>query len=202
MQEAARQRLRSCATSAMTWLSWTGICLNAPESKPVVQFGSIQTSGSSWLLLERPNWRKSKLWTQARMTTSQNRSVCPNYSHVFEPTCGVPLYRRVKDQTLLRSDRKKIQALDAGADDYITKPFSMPELLARIRANLRRAPLSPRQGPNVIAFDEIQVDLDSHHVSTQGRDVRLTPKQFEVLNYLIANPNVSIPHRSEEHTSE
>jgi two-component system KDP operon response regulator KdpE len=96
--------------------------------------------------------------------------------------------------TVRKTELEKIEALDAGADDYITKPFSMPELLARIRANLRRAPLSPRQGPNVIAFDEIQVDLDSHHVSTQGRDVRLTPKQFEVLNYLIANPNVSIPH--------
>jgi two-component system KDP operon response regulator KdpE len=46
----------------------------------------------------------------------------------------------------------------------------------------------------VFTFDEVQVDLGSHHVSIQGRDVRLTPKQFEVLNYLIANPNVSIPH--------
>ena len=70
----------------------------------------------------------------------------------------------------------------------------MPELLARIRANLRRSPLSPRQGSNVITFDEVQVDLDSHHISIRGRDVRLTPKQFEVLNYLIANPNVAIPH--------
>jgi two-component system KDP operon response regulator KdpE len=96
--------------------------------------------------------------------------------------------------TVRKTELEKIEALDAGADDYITKPFSMPELLARIRANLRRSPLSPRQGPNVIVFDEIQVDLDSHHVSIQGHDVRLTPKQFEVLNYLMANPNVSIPH--------
>jgi two-component system KDP operon response regulator KdpE len=96
--------------------------------------------------------------------------------------------------TVRKSESDRIEALDAGADDYVTKPFSMPELLARIRANLRRTPLSPRQGPNVITFDEIQVDLDSHHVLIQGRDVRLTPKQFEVFNYLIANPNVSIPH--------
>jgi two-component system KDP operon response regulator KdpE len=95
--------------------------------------------------------------------------------------------------TVRKTELEKIEALDAGADDYITKPFSMPELLARIRANLRRAPLAPRQGSNVITFDEVQVDLGSHHVSIQGRDVRLTPKQFEVLNYLIANPNVSIP---------
>jgi two-component system KDP operon response regulator KdpE len=96
--------------------------------------------------------------------------------------------------TVRKSEPERIEALDAGADDYITKPFSMPELLARIRANLRRAPLSPRQGSNLIAFDEVEVDLASHHLSIQGRDVRLTPKQFEVLNYLIANPNVSIPH--------
>jgi len=96
--------------------------------------------------------------------------------------------------TVRKSEEDRIEALDAGADDYVTKPFSMPELLARIRANLRRAPLSPREGPNVITFDGIQVDLDSHHVLIQGRDVRLTPKQFEVLNYLMANPNVSVPH--------
>jgi two-component system, OmpR family, KDP operon response regulator KdpE len=96
--------------------------------------------------------------------------------------------------TVRKSEPDRIEALDAGADDYITKPFSMPELLARIRANLRRVSLAPRQGENVVKFDAIQVDLNSHHVSIQGRDVRLTPKQFEVLSYLIANPNVSIPH--------
>lgn len=96
--------------------------------------------------------------------------------------------------TVRKSEPDRIEALDAGADDYITKPFSMPELLARIRANLRRVPLSPLQGANVVTFDEVKVDLGSHHVSIQGKDVRLTPKQFEVLNYLIANPNVAIPH--------
>jgi two-component system KDP operon response regulator KdpE len=96
--------------------------------------------------------------------------------------------------TVRKTELDKIEALDAGADDYITKPFSMPELLARLRANLRRSPLSPRQGASFMTFGDVQLDLDSHHVSIHGRDVRLTPKQFEVLNYLIANPNVSIPH--------
>jgi two-component system KDP operon response regulator KdpE len=96
--------------------------------------------------------------------------------------------------TIRKEEPDRIEALDAGADDYVTKPFSMPELLARIRATLRRSPMGPRQGTQRITFDGITVDLDSHHVSTRGTDVRLTPKQFEVLNYLIANANVSIPH--------
>lgn len=96
--------------------------------------------------------------------------------------------------TVRKAEADRIEALDAGADDYVTKPFSMPELFARIRANLRRVPLSPRQGTTIIKFDEITVDLSSHHVSVQGRDVRLTPKQAEVLHYLVTNPNVPIPH--------
>ncbi len=96
--------------------------------------------------------------------------------------------------TVRKAEADRIEALDAGADDYVTKPFSMPELFARIRANLRRVPLSPRQGAAVVEFEAIQVDLGSHHVTVRGQDVRLTPKQFEVLNYLIANPHVAIPH--------
>ena len=96
--------------------------------------------------------------------------------------------------TVRKAEPDKIEALDAGADDYVTKPFSMPELLARVRANLRRVPLSPHQGPIVISFDRIEVNFGSRHVLVEGHDVRLTPKQFEVLRYLITNPNVAIPH--------
>ena len=96
--------------------------------------------------------------------------------------------------TVRKAEPDKIEALDAGADDYVTKPFSMPELFARVRANLRRVPLSPHQGPIVISFDRIEVNFGSRHVSVGGHDVRLTPKQFEVLRYLITNPNVAIPH--------
>jgi two-component system KDP operon response regulator KdpE len=96
--------------------------------------------------------------------------------------------------TVRKAEADKIEALNAGADDYVTKPFSMPELLARVGANLRRVPLSPHQGPVVISFDRIEVNLGSRHVSVEGHDVRLTPKQFEVLRYLITNPNVAIPH--------
>jgi two-component system KDP operon response regulator KdpE len=96
--------------------------------------------------------------------------------------------------TVRKDESERIEALDAGADDYVTKPFSMPELLARIRANLRRISLPSGQSPAVVTFDEVSVDLGSHHASVRGQDVRLTPKQFEVLRYLIANAHVSIPH--------
>lgn len=96
--------------------------------------------------------------------------------------------------TVRNLETDKIAALDAGADDYITKPFSMPELLARLRANLRRVPLSPGNGPSTISFDGVEIDLPKHSVSVQGKDVRFTPKEFELLHYLASNPNVVIPH--------
>lgn len=96
--------------------------------------------------------------------------------------------------TVRKTEEDRIEALDAGADDYVTKPFSMPELFARIRANLRRVPFAPRQSPNVVEFGEVRVDLGGHQLSVRGQDVRITPKQFEVLQYFIANPNLAIPH--------
>ncbi len=96
--------------------------------------------------------------------------------------------------TVRKAEADRVEALDAGADDYVTKPFSMPELLARIRANLRRVSTAPHHGENAVAFDDVRVDLGSRHVAVHGQDVRLTPKQFEVLEYLVTHPNVAIPH--------
>jgi len=96
--------------------------------------------------------------------------------------------------TVRKAEEERIEALDAGADDYVTKPFSMPELSARIRANLRRIPSASHAGSQAVRFGNVSIDLASHHLSVSGTDVRLTPKQFDVLAYLIENPNVSIPH--------
>jgi two-component system KDP operon response regulator KdpE len=96
--------------------------------------------------------------------------------------------------TVRKAEEERIEALDAGADDYVTKPFSMPELSARIRANLRRVPSASHAGTQTVRFGTVSVDLATHHLSVSGTDVRLTPKQFDVLAYLIDNPNVSIPH--------
>ena len=96
--------------------------------------------------------------------------------------------------TVRNAEADKIAALDAGADDYITKPFSTPELLARIRAHLRRVPLSESSGPKVIKFDDIEINTATRHVSVSGQDVRFTPKEFDLLHYFATHPDVTIPH--------
>jgi two-component system KDP operon response regulator KdpE len=96
--------------------------------------------------------------------------------------------------TVRDSEHDKVAALDAGADDYITKPFSTPELMARIRAALRRMPTSPEGGPQSVQLDDIEINLATRRVVSHGREVRLTPKEFGLLQYLLANPNVPIPH--------
>lgn len=96
--------------------------------------------------------------------------------------------------TVRSLEQDKVAALDAGADDYITKPFSTPELLARIRANLRRLPATSEAGGGVVAFDDVQVNLATHELRVRGEVVRLTPKEFELLRYFVLNPDVPVPH--------
>jgi len=96
--------------------------------------------------------------------------------------------------TVRDSEADKVLALDAGADDYVTKPYNAPELLARIRAALRRTPSS--QGPTGrLRLGSVEVDFDTRRVTARGRDVRLTPKEFELLRYLAAHPNKVLSHR-------
>jgi two-component system, OmpR family, KDP operon response regulator KdpE len=96
--------------------------------------------------------------------------------------------------TVRDSERDKVAALDAGADDYIMKPFGTPELLARIRAALRRLPVAPEGTPESIRLDKTEINLAKRRVISRGREIRLTPKEFDLLHYLISNPNVPISH--------
>jgi two-component system KDP operon response regulator KdpE len=96
--------------------------------------------------------------------------------------------------TVRDSEADKVEALDAGADDYITKPYNPPELLARIRAALRRAP--SMQGPTGrMVLGSVQVDFDAREVTARDRKVRLTPKEFDLLRYLAAHANRTVSHR-------
>jgi two-component system KDP operon response regulator KdpE len=96
--------------------------------------------------------------------------------------------------TVRNSERDKVDALDAGADDFVSKPFSTPELLARIRAALRRLPLPPEDGPSTITLGSLEINVLTRRVTVSGREVRLTPKEFELLHLLAANVNVPMPH--------
>ena len=93
-------------------------------------------------------------------------------------------------------ERTKVQALDAGADDYVTKPFSMVELLARVRASLRRIPLPDEVEPANIEIGDFRIDLAAHKVSVRGKEVHLTPKEFDLLVYLARHAGKVVPHRS------
>lgn len=95
--------------------------------------------------------------------------------------------------TVRDAEPDKVQALDAGADDYVTKPFGSAELLARIRAALRRVPRAPN-GPEVVRFGDVEVNFSTRRVIVGGREVRLTPKELDLLHYMVAHPNVPIPH--------
>jgi two-component system KDP operon response regulator KdpE len=89
-------------------------------------------------------------------------------------------------------EREKVAALDAGADDYVTKPFGMDELLARLRAALRRA--GPSTEP-VLRIGDLVVDLERHSVSVDGRHVALTPIEFSLLRYFAQNEGKLLTHR-------
>jgi two-component system KDP operon response regulator KdpE len=92
-------------------------------------------------------------------------------------------------------DHSKVEALDAGADDYVTKPFSMNELLARIRAQLRRTP-AVEEPSTVIVSGDFFIDLDARSVKVAGREVHLTPKEFDLLVFLARRPGKVVTHRT------
>jgi two-component system, OmpR family, KDP operon response regulator KdpE len=116
---------------------------------------------------------------------------------------GVGLCRRIRQMSEIpiivlsvrNQDRTKVEALDAGADDYVTKPFSMNELLARIRAQLRR--VRPEEASSQrIERGDFRIDVEARSVNVDGRDVHLTPKEFELLVYLARRPGKVLTHRA------
>jgi two-component system KDP operon response regulator KdpE len=116
---------------------------------------------------------------------------------------GLELCRRIRAQSSVPiivlsvkgEERSKVEALDCGADDYVTKPFGMDELMARVRAALRR---SNGTGNDVPSFEvgDFKVDLEGRRVHIRGNEERLTPKEFDLFVYFARHPNRVITHRT------
>ena len=97
--------------------------------------------------------------------------------------------------TVRHEEEEKVEALDAGADDYVTKPFGKKELLARIRAALRRSPVSSTAGPRTFASGDLEIDFEARKIRSGKKSVRLTPKEFDLLRYLVSHAGKPVPHR-------
>jgi two-component system, OmpR family, KDP operon response regulator KdpE len=116
---------------------------------------------------------------------------------------GIELCRRIRAisrvpiivLSVKGEERTKVEALDNGADDYVTKPFGIDELLARVRATLRRIPANVQTQVNTIVAGDFRVDLEARTVKVHDEEVHLTPKEYDLLIYLIQHPNKVLTHR-------
>lgn len=154
----------------------------------VAQGYEIRVANDGEMALEiMKDWTPDLIITDLAMPRIDGVELCRRVRAVSQ----VPiLVLSVRDQ-----ERQKIQSLDAGADDYVTKPFSMNELLARVRANLRRAPKS-QEVAEIIELGDFHIDLATRTVVVAGRELKLTPKEFDLLLYLSQHPRRVVPHRT------
>jgi two-component system KDP operon response regulator KdpE len=133
------------------------------------------------------DWAPSLIITDLSMPSVDGVELCRRVRAVSQ----IPIIvLSVRDQ-----ERQKVEALDAGADDYVTKPFGMNELLARVRANLRRVPADNELDP-VIEVGDFRIDTAAHKVTVRHNEVRLTPKEFDLLVYLARRPGKVVNHRT------
>lgn len=118
---------------------------------------------------------------------------------------GIDLCRKIREKwqvpiivlSVRGEEKTKVEALDAGADDYVTKPFGIDELMARVRAHLRRVPpVNPASNVIEIQVGDFRIDQQSRMVFVRGAEVRLTPKEFDLLNYMAKHPQKVLTHRA------
>ncbi len=117
---------------------------------------------------------------------------------------GLELCRRLRKKSQVPiivlsvkgEEKIKVEALDAGADDYVTKPFGIDELIARVRATLRRVPTTAAEIEPVLEAGDFLVNSETHQIFVRGAEVHLTPKEFDLLVFLIKNREKVITHRT------
>src|ERR1700690_2918296 len=117
---------------------------------------------------------------------------------------GIELCRELRSESTVPvivvsvkgEERTKVEALDAGADDYVTKPVGMDELLARVRRNLARTKPTEDASKRTIAIGDFKIDSDAFRVVVRNTEVRLTPKEFELLIYLARHAGRVVTHRT------
>jgi two-component system KDP operon response regulator KdpE len=117
---------------------------------------------------------------------------------------GIEFCRQVRKMSTLPiivlsvkgEERTKVAALDAGADDYVTKPFGIDELLARVRAALRRSPNAADEELTVLEDGDFRIDVSTHEAGVRGEIVHLTPKEFDLLVFLFRNRGKVMTHRA------
>jgi two-component system KDP operon response regulator KdpE len=148
----------------------------------------IRVANSGEMALEiMKDWHPHLIITDLSMPSIDGIELCRHVRAISQ----VPIVvLSVRD-----NERQKVEALDAGADDYVTKPFGMNELLARVRANLRRVPAEAETDP-VIAIGDFRIDTAARKVMVRRSEVRLTPKEFELLVYLACRPGKVVNHRT------
>jgi two-component system, OmpR family, KDP operon response regulator KdpE len=133
-------------------------------------------------------WKPDLLITDVSMPEMNGVELCREVRAVSE----VPIIvLSVRNQELM-----KIEALDAGADDYVTKPFSIQELQARVRAQLRRKSAAAEPQQQVLNLGDFLIDIPQHRVAVRGQDIHLTPKQFDLLVCLAQHPGQVLTHRA------
>ncbi len=144
----------------------------------------IRTAGDGKSALEVfHDWQPDLVVTDLQMPNMSGLELCRKLGEISD----VPIIvLSVRDE-----EKTIVEALDAGADDYITKPFSTNELLARIRANLRRL---PEKTGEIIEIGDFYIDFSAHKISVSGKEIHLTPKEFEMLAYLVKHPDKVLTH--------
>src|ERR1017187_10210252 len=117
---------------------------------------------------------------------------------------GIELTREIRERSdvpiivlsVRSNDSSKVAALDEGADDYITKPFSIQELLARVRVQMRRLAAVEEVQHNLIDLGDFHIDFERHHVLVRGVEVHLTPKEFDLMVYFARNADRVLTHKT------